>query len=138
MRIFLYEYRIDLIFYLTNEKAEFVISPELGILLEGIAALSTGELNLNTISHWGDPLGSDFQFRIVAKRKSKKQSPFPQRFHGRVYLAEQEIVVVTETETDPRNIQSGLQHLSETTKHRIIRLKRKPVELLSVLYQFIR
>lgn len=115
----------ELIRFLIAEKAEFAHSPEAGIILMGIETLITGKLNVKTIKYWGDSLGSDFQFRKVAKRKSRKITPLPQRFHCRVYLFDQEIVVVTETETDPKDPLSGFIHLSENPEHRIIRLWRK-------------
>ena len=124
--------------FLADERAEFVFPPEFGVILEGIEAFRTGKLNLKTIRYWGDPLGCDFQFRKVAKRKSKKTTPLPQRYHGRVFLDNQEIIVVTETETDPRDFRSGVQHLSERHEHRIIRLQRKPIEILSLLYHIFR
>lgn len=115
----------DLLVFLDAEKTQFVFPSEIGLFLEGIETLRTGKLKLKTIKHWGDPLGCDFQFRKVAKRRSRKTTPLPQRFHGRVYLEDQEIVVVTETETDPEDIPSGIVHLIESHEHQIIRLRRK-------------
>ncbi|MFQ5818771.1 MAG: hypothetical protein ACE5I5_02165 [Candidatus Heimdallarchaeota archaeon] len=115
----------ELLQYLTDEQAEFMISTEAGVVVMGIQALLTGNINLNTMRYLGDPLGCNFQFRKVAKRASRIMTPLPQRFHGRVFLSDYKIVVVIETEIDPLDTLSGILHLSERTEHRIIRLHRK-------------
>ena len=117
----------DLYRFLVYENVEIMIPPEWGSIIMGIQYILTKEINLNTMKYWGDPLGCNFQFRKVAKRKSRKNNPLPLRFHGRVYLDDQVIVVVTEIETDPKDIPSGITHLIESHEHRIIRFRRKVI-----------
>ena len=80
----------------------------------------------------GDPVESDFQFRKRARR-TRKSTTYIQRFHGRVYIFQDVIIIVTETETDPTDLESGLIHFAEgqnllpgfEVEHRIIRLIRR-------------
>ncbi|OLS16667.1 MAG: hypothetical protein HeimC3_52510 [Candidatus Heimdallarchaeota archaeon LC_3] len=114
----------QLIIFLLKEKAELMHSPEFIMPIAIIELLKNG--TTNSFKYIGEPNGCDFQFRKRARR-SINTSLYPQRFHGRVYIyyPERQIVIVSENETDPTSISTGLFHLNEKYHHRIIRLKLK-------------
>ena len=117
---------LDLFRFLAREKAKIMRSPELGGLIMGLELLLCQQIDVTDTRFWGEQLECDFQFYKTARRKSIKTTPLLQRLHGRVYLAEREIVVVTHTETDPREPVSWIFHLTEEgVEHRVIRLGRK-------------
>lgn len=117
---------MDLLYFLAEEKAKIALPPEWGAVLMGLEALFTGEVDLTTTKFWGEQQECDFQFCKSARRKSRKLTPLPLRLHGRVYIDENEIIVVTHTETDPREPVSWIFHLTEeVAEYHVIRLGRK-------------
>lgn len=79
---------------------------------------------------WGEPLECDFQV-MKTTRRTKKTSPYPQRYHCRVYISEEDFVIISERETNPQNVATKIVHVAEgkgffysKPEHRKIRVKR--------------
>lgn len=126
---------MEFIQFLLKERIKLVYTPESALIGAAIKGIINQEKTVNLLEVlpiMGETLGSNFQFRKKARR-TKSSTSYPQRFHGRVYVFDNEIVIIIETETDPRDIESSLIHLAEgkgylpgfEVEHRVIRLKRK-------------
>jgi len=137
----------DFVRFLYSEKCEGVYDLGKGVSEMMKEYYQTGRFPLSDIQYIGDSLESNFQFRKDARSREmvvgEKTDIYPQRFHCRVYLKDDTIVIVSETEIDPKDVKTGVAHLLEgqgelkrhpKPEHRIIRIQYRKKSWIQRLF----